>query len=170
MGRAGSIGFSLLTEGARMATCPICGTDGGYQVFTGFGCSNSLCQNFRAANNTFASCEELEKTKNYNCTHPELLPGEVFFGNCFDTTEVHCIILPYAFENIPWTTKRKGCQAYISDGDPISKLFPVFVKLYELLAAGGDLPIWYLDANELSKISLAHRVSSILPIDRIASP
>ena len=61
--------------------------------------------------------------------HPELQPGEVFFMNMTSAD----------FRGVSYSSKRLGCQAYLSDGTPYKKeaqTYPVFVSLAELLAAG----------------------------------
>ena len=54
--------------------------------------------------------------------HPELKEGEVHLTNCS----------PGEFEDLYWTTKRKGRNAYTNDGTIMHSLVPVFVQKSEI--------------------------------------
>ncbi len=66
--------------------------------------------------------------RDFNKTHPELLEGEVWMAN----------VQQEQAERMSYITKRVGNKAYDSKGKIQSGLYPVFVKLIELRAAGFD--------------------------------
>jgi len=53
--------------------------------------------------------------------HPEVLPGEFFFGN----------FTPTAFDLMPWNTIRPGVTAFNEKGEKVSGYIPVFIQASE---------------------------------------
>ena len=63
---------------------------------------------------------------NFKYIHPEIKDGEAFLMNATISD----------YDNIRWTTKRKGTIAYDINNKIIKKMFPVFVKKQELINGG----------------------------------
>ena len=89
--------------------------------------------------------------------HPELLEGEIFFGNCTRGPGRFAGNGTTPWDDIGWKTKRKGQRAYhegrLITATPldceescvrIGVLRPVFVKRSEIVEAfrGSELPDW----------------------------
>ena len=65
----------------------------------------------------------MNKEKDFNDAHPELLEGEMFLTNCLIDSDV--------YHEIRWKTKRRGRQAYAMDGTPLHLNKPIFVQRTE---------------------------------------
>ena len=75
-----------------------------------------------------------------NKTHPELLPGEIFFCN------LNCARgFQRMWEEISWQTKRRGITGYDMNGEIIPGAEPVFVQRSEMEAAGVDVAVFEVE-------------------------
>jgi hypothetical protein len=68
-------------------------------------------------------------------THPELQDGEVFVSNIEKPRSLGEVADD---ESLPFTSKRRGNNAYDDEGNIIPGYYPVFVMQSEVIARGGD--------------------------------
>ncbi len=97
----------------------------------------------------------MDTTTQQRAKHPEQTDDEVFLTNASDLVD------PAgdgrsAWEATGWKSKRRGMQAFDSNGQPLKDglMFPIFVRRAELVAAGLDpdnLEIWPKPKSQLGR-------------------
>ncbi|NTV22002.1 MAG: hypothetical protein HGB03_00325 [Candidatus Yonathbacteria bacterium] len=82
--------------------------------------------------------ERLREASGFDADHPEKKEGEVFLMNSPD--KVNPETGRTFFEDIPYTTKRKGICAYDRDGIPYGSL--LFYEKYNKFSGVGHFPVF----------------------------
>jgi hypothetical protein len=70
---------------------------------------------------------------NFNLIHPELREGEMLLTNVdFDPNDIESRRQYYKFfQNLKFSSKRMGSQAYSSNGEILHYNKPIFVSIFE---------------------------------------